>query len=513
MSGEQYRESLRGYNPTVYLDGERIDSVADEARLAPGIAAVGVTYDYAIAERHRPLMVAAEQSSGAEVNRFLHINRTPKDLLSKLEAVRLVCQRVGCAQRYLSQDGLNAIHQAVHLMEAEAGGGDLQQRFLAYLHRVQAEDLTLGVAMTDAKGDRSKRPHEQQNADSYVHIRERRADGIVISGIKAIVTGAAYMHELLVMPGRNMVAADGDFAVCCAVPIDAEGLTVISRRAGRPGEDAAVFSGRYGQATGVCVFEDVFVPWQRVFMAGEWKYAQFLTRAYTCHHRHSCIGARAGFGDLLIGAALMMAEANGLEAAGDKYLRERMVELIKIVEGFFACGVASSTYAEPDASGCAEPERIFANVGKLLLSTQIYDMQRIAHDLSGGLIVALPGPEEDHNPATAARLEELWQGRDDIPPARRRQVARFLGDITASDTAGWYSLISLHGGGSPAAASMEIYRSYPLEDKVALVDSLLERGLLAGQAEQNAADGQPGKCCDDGCQPPDKEAPAPQKKP
>ena len=119
----------------------------------------------------------------------------------------------------------------------------------------------------------------------------------------------------------------------------------------------------------------------------------------------------------------MMAEANGLDAGGNNNLCERMVELIKIVEGFFACGVVISTYAVADASGCAEPERIFANVGKLLLSTQIYDMQRIAHDLSGGLIVALPGPAEDHNPTTAAKLNELWQGRDDIPPERRRDIS------------------------------------------------------------------------------------------
>lgn len=203
-----------------------------------------------------------------------------------------------------------------------------------------------------------------------------------------------------------------------------------------------------------------------------------------------------------------MAEANGLPASDNNYLREQMVELIKIVEGFFACGVASSTYGTPDASGCAEPERIFANVGKLLLSTQIYDMQRIAHDLSGGLIVALPGPDEDHNPQTAARLEELWQGRDDIPAERRREVARFLGDITASDTAGWYSLISLHGGGSPAATSLEIYRSYPLQDKVTLVEGLLNRGLLADREKRDPDDNQPGRCCDDGCQTPDADKPA-----
>ncbi|MBT7293156.1 MAG: 4-hydroxyphenylacetate 3-hydroxylase, partial [Rhodospirillaceae bacterium] len=151
LSGGEYRESLRRYKPTVYLDGALVESVADEPRLAPGVAAVGETYNFAKDTRHRPLMVATEQSSGAEANRFLHINRSSEDLLHKLEAVRLVCQRVGCAQRYLSQDALNAIYQATHRIDAETGG-ELHQRFLAYLHRVQAEDLTLGAAMTDAKG-------------------------------------------------------------------------------------------------------------------------------------------------------------------------------------------------------------------------------------------------------------------------------------------------------------------------------------------------------------------------
>ena len=117
------------------------------------------------------------------------------------------------------------------------------------------------------------------------------------------------MHELLVMPCRNMTEADADFAVCCAVPIDAENLTIISRPAGRPGENAAKFSAKYGQCTAVAIFDDVFVPWDNVFLAGEWQYSQFLTSTYATHHRHTCIGARAGFGDLLIGAGIMMIES------------------------------------------------------------------------------------------------------------------------------------------------------------------------------------------------------------
>ncbi|MGE4217836.1 MAG: 4-hydroxyphenylacetate 3-hydroxylase family protein [Alphaproteobacteria bacterium] len=503
MSASDYRDSLRRYRPRVFCNGEAVDSVADAPAFAPGIAAVGVTYDFAARPEYRRLMLATEQGSGRTVNRMLHIDRGTQDLLDKLEAVRLVCQESGCAQRYLAHDALNAIHQATYRMDAEAGS-EYHPRFLAYLHRVQDEDLTLGIAMTDAKGDRSLRPHEQSNPDVYVRIVQRRPDGVVIRGTKAIVTGAPYMHEFLVMPCRNMTEADRDYAVCCAVPVDAPGITIVARPAGRPGERAAKFSGKYGQATGVVLFDDVFVPWERVFLAGEWQHSQFLTTVYATHHRQSCIGARAGFGDLLIGAGVLMADANGLPPERTPHLRGAMVDLIKIVEGFFACGVASSVYGLADPSGNIQPEPVFANIGKLMLATQIYDMHRLAHEVSGGLIVALPGPDEDHNPETGGDLATMLQARGDVPHAQRMEVARFLEDLTASKEAGWYSVISLHGGGSPEAMRREIWRNYPVQDKVALVERLLDRGVAA-ESGSGRPSRQPGRCCVAGCQTPEPQ--------
>lgn len=510
MSGAGYRESLRAMQPVVYVDGERIGSVADAPALKPGVDAIALTYDFALEPKYKPLMLATEESTGREVNRFNHINRSTRDLLNKLEAVRLVCQYTGCAQRYLTQDGFNAVYQATHRIDADKGT-NYHARFVEYLHRVQDQDLVLGIAMTDAKGDRSKRPHEQRNPDTFVHVKKRRPDGIVISGTKAIITAAPYVHELLVMPSRNMTEADADFAVCCAVPLDAKGLTIVARPAGRPGEAAAKFSAKYGQSTGVALFEDVFVPWDRVFLCREWEHSQFLTQSYATHHRQTCIGARAGFGDLLIGAGVLMSEANGLDLGQTSHLRERMVELIKIVEGFYACGVAASVYGLIDPSGVCEPERVFANIGKMLLGTQIYDMHRIAHEVSGGLIVALPGPDEDHNPATAAKLADVLRGRDDIPYERRIEVARFIEDLTASSTGGWYSTISLHGGGSPAAMSLEIFRNYPLQDKVDLVERLLDRGALSAEKGAITDAKQPGQCCPTGCAAPDVVPDAPKR--
>jgi 4-hydroxybutyryl-CoA dehydratase / vinylacetyl-CoA-Delta-isomerase len=498
MSGKDYRESLGAYRPSVYVNGRKLKSVANDADLAPGVNAIALTYDFALRPELAPLMRAAQHSSGREVNRLTHIGRSSGDLLNKLEAVRLVCQETGCAQRYLTGDAFNALYQSTHRIDEERGG-DYHQRFLAYMHDAQARDLSCAVAMTDGKGDRSLRPHQQEIPDSHVRIIERRKGGIVISGVKAIVTGAPYVHEILVMPGRNMTKADAAFAVCCAVPVDAKGLTIIARPAGRPGETAAKFSAKYGQSTGVCLFESVFVPWERVFLAGEWQHAGFLTHTYATHHRHTCIAARAGFGDLLIGAGALMTEANGIDLDRAHNLREQMVELIKIVEGFYACGVAASVYAASDPSGNVMPDMVFSNIGKLLLATQIYDMHRLAHHVSGGLIVSLPGPDEDHNPITAAKLADVLRGRADIPYDKRIEVARFIEDLTASNQGGWYSVISLHGGGSPEAMKKEIWRNYPVGNKVELVERLLERGVLAAPESRIAKNRQPGRCCDTGC--------------
>ncbi|MFW7341141.1 4-hydroxyphenylacetate 3-hydroxylase N-terminal domain-containing protein [Pollutimonas sp. H1-120] len=504
MTGQAYRESLRRYKPVVYMDGRLVDSVADEPAFGPGVNALAFTYDYALRPELAPIALATQSERNRVVSRMLHVNESSGDLLNKLEAVRVLCQETGCAQRYLAHDALNGIAQVVARIDDARGTTEFAARFKAYLADVQDRDLSLGIAMTDAKGDRSKRPHEQSNPDAYVHVVERNGKGIVISGTKAIVTGAPYMHELLVMPSRNMGRDDADFAVCCAVPVDAKGITIVARPAGRPGEKlehgSALFSRKYGQSTGVVIFDRVFVPWDRVFYDQEWEHSHVLTYSYATHHRHSCIAARAGFGDLLIGAGALMCEANGFDPGTKSNLREPMVELIKITEGFYACGVAASVYAAADPhSGSFMPEPVFSNIGKLLLSTQIYDMHRIAHEVSGGLIVALPGPDEDHNPATSATLSDVLRANPSVPYEKRIETARFIEDLTASYQAGWYSVISLHGGGWPAAMKQEIWRNYPVGSKVELVERLLERGVLHQEDRAITRNRQPGRCCDKGC--------------
>ena len=210
MNSKDYQESLRSLKPTVYVDGRLIESVADEPSLRPGVQALGVTYDMVHDPALAPLMLA--DSNGTAVPRMLHINHSSGDLLNKLEAVRVLCQETGCAQRYLAHDALNAIAQVSARIDDARGSNEHQAKFAEYLSHVQTKDLALGIAMTDAKGDRSRRPHEQENPDTYVHIVSQDAKGVVISGTKAIVTGAPYMHEFLVMPGRNMTKEDASLS-------------------------------------------------------------------------------------------------------------------------------------------------------------------------------------------------------------------------------------------------------------------------------------------------------------
>ena len=468
---EEFVESLRELNPTVYIRGKKVESVPDEPLLEPGVNAISLTYEYALLPEFKETMTATSHITGRTVNRLLHINTSQDDLLKKLEMTRLLCRETGCAQRYLCHDALNALYETTHNLDLEFNT-DYHIKFLNYLERVQEDDLTTCVAMTDAKGDRTKRPHEQHDPDLYLRIVDRNAEGIVVRGIKAIVTGAPYTHEIIVLPTRNMVEEDTDYAVSFTIPIDAPGVELVSREAGRPGQSGAPLTSRYGQATAQILFDDVLVPWDRVFLAGEWQLAGSLTESFATHHRLSCIGARAGLGDMLIGATASLAEANGLDTQKTGHVRDKIADLIRYVESFYACGVTASVFGNETRAGSFIPDPIYANIGKLMQGTHIYDMFRIVHDTSGGIIVASPYPEDMELPSVKERLDRYLQGREDIPADYRISVARLLEDITASYQGGWYSAISISGGGSPEATRLEIMRKYDIAERKSLIEKI-----------------------------------------
>ena len=479
---QEYIESLRRLHPRVYINGGLVESVPDEPLLQSGIRAVSLTYQYPSEPSLQDLAVTDSKVTGERVNRLLAIDESPEDLLKKLELSRLLCRVVGCAQRYLTHDALNALYAVTHQVD-QAMSTAYHPRLLEYLRFVQREDLTGAVAMTDGKGDRSKRPHEQEDPDLYVRVVDRDEKGITVRGAKAIVTGAPYAHELIVLPTRSMMEEDRDYAVSFAIPVDAPGVDMVARvpsqPVGLPLQRKAPHSSQYAQATALVMLEDVFVPWERVFLCGEEAFAGPLSQTFAAFHRHSCIGCRAGLGDMLIGASASIADYNGLSVTHGGHLGERMAEMIQIVEGFYACGLAASISAKPTSAGNYQPDEVYSNIGKQLMGAQIYDMFRLAHEMAGGIVVAAPEPHDQEIPEVSQRVDRYLQGRAEVPTEDRLKMARFIEDVTASYQGGWYSLISLHGGGSPAAESIEILRRYALDERRALVSRLAgipERG-------------------------------------
>lgn len=463
MNGMEYIESLREYNPDVQVKGVKVTSVADEPLLKPGVNAIAATYELAQIDKHKDIMRATLEN-GKQVNRMNALDFSKDDLLKKLEATRLICKWTGCGQRYLMHDALSALAEITAMIDAE-NKTDYFSVLENYLDHVQKNDLTCGVAVTDPKGDRSKRPHEQANPNLYVRIVEQNHKGIVVSGAKANITGAPYTHELIVLPTRAMQKEDHEYALSFAVPIDAPGLKMIAKPAGRPNDPEAVFSSNYGQSTALVIFNDVFIPWDKVFLCGEWRYSGKLAESFANHHRQSCIGARAGLGDMIIGASAIMAEYNGTPHDEVSHIRRNMAELIRITEGFYATGIAASVHGYRTIAGNYVPDPVQSNIGKWKLAEQVYDIFKIAHDISGGIIITAPTAEDVELEESGHLINEYLSGKHGVSGKERIHMARFIEDLTASKEGGFYSLISLHGGGSPEAMRMSTVRNYDFEEQ------------------------------------------------
>jgi 4-hydroxybutyryl-CoA dehydratase/vinylacetyl-CoA-Delta-isomerase len=478
MSGEDYIESLKEIRANIQVKGIKVNSIPDEPLLRPGVNAIALTYDYALRPEYEDVMLGIG-FDGTVVNRLTALDYNNNDLLKKLEMCRLLCKTTGCAQRYLMHDALGAVGEISYQIDADLKT-DYHEHFKQYLKFVQQNDLTCGVAVTDPKGDRSKKPHMQADPDLYLRIVKKDTKGIWVNGAKANITGAPYVHELIVLPTRSMTSEDKDYALSFAVPINAEGISMISKPAGRPMEKDAPFSSVFGQSTALVIFDNVFIPWEKVFLAGEYQFTGSLAEAFANHHRHSCIGCRAGLGDMIIGASALMSEYNGLSVSSVEHIRRKIGDLIRITEGFYATGVAASVYGNKTLAGHFVPDPVQANIGKLMLAEQIYDIFRIAHEIAGGIIVNAPTSEDVSDEKAGTIIDKYLKGRSDVATSDRIQMARLLEDLTASGEGGWYAVISAHGGGSPEAMRMSSVKNYDLDSRKNLAKHLACMAKMSG---------------------------------
>ena len=475
--GADYIASLRGRNLEVFLFGERIDEPADHPIIRPSINAVAATYDLAAADPD--LATAVSTITGQSVNRFLHVTRDADDVVAQNRMQRRLGQDTGtCFQRCVGMDAINSLYSITFDVDAVHGTG-YHHRFTKWLAEMQRLNLVVGGAMTDVKGNRAKGPAGQADPDLYLRVVERRNDGVVIRGAKAHQTGAVNSHWMLVMPTVRLTEAERDYAIVAAVPVDAPGLTYVYGR--QPGDtrslEGMIDVGNAGFAgqEALVIFDDVFVPSEGVFLDGEHEFAADLVERFTNYHRRSYV-CKSGVGDVLIGAAALIADYNGVPRAS--HIRDKIVEMSHLNETIFGLGMAASHESFPRPAGNWEPDPLLANSCKLDVTRYPYEIARLAQDLAGGAVVTLPSEQDFAHPEIGPLLDKYFSGRPDISTADRVRILRLIENMTVGRNAVGYLTESLHGAGSPQAQRIVIERTTDLEAKKRLA------ARLAGIAEQ-----------------------------
>ena len=263
----------------------------------------------------------------------------------------------------------------------------------AFHEHCRDNDLAVAVAQTDVKGDRSLGPSAQADPDLYVHIVERRADGIVVRGAMAHTSVSTNANELIVLPTRAMSEADRDYAVSFAIPISTPGLVLLASAydstALRGSQVEHPISGRHKMMETTTVFNDVFVPWDRVFLAGEYEFGGPLALAFVEHHRFTAVSYKLPLVDALVGSAMLMAEANGIARAG--HVRDKLAHLITYAETLRGLTHYAAMSGKVREAGVAVPDTLYVNMAKYHFAHGYHEAARHVQDITGGAIVTGPG--------------------------------------------------------------------------------------------------------------------------
>jgi 4-hydroxybutyryl-CoA dehydratase/vinylacetyl-CoA-Delta-isomerase len=473
-TSKDYLDSLKALKPVIFYQGKRIKDVTTHPATAPHARAAAMTYSIANKKEFRELATATSHLTGRTISRFTHVHQNVEDLIKKVKLLRVLGQKTGtCFQRCVGFDGINAAYSVTYEIDQKFGT-DYFERFKNWLVRIQDENLMVVGAMTDPKGDRSKSPADQPDPDQYVRVVDRRDGGIVIRGAKLHMTGAVNSHEILVMPTTAMDQRSKDYAVVCAVPIDAPGVTMIfGRQAGDDRRDKReridVGKPRFGAVGGeaVLVFEDVFVPRERVFMDGETEMAHTLVYRFAAHHRANYGACKTGLMDVLTGAVSYLAQIQGTDKGS--HIRDKITEMIHLSETLYSSSIACSAEGHPTPSGAFMVNTMLANVCKQNVTRFHFEVARLALDMAGGFIATLPSQYDLESEDIGHLVKKYFSGVQGISSEHRIKIGRLIEAMTG----GTALVESMHGAGSPQAQRIMIFREGDLEKKIKLAKRLI----------------------------------------
>lgn len=371
-------------------------------------------------------------------------------------------------------DAFNSVYSTTYEVDQKYGT-HYHENFKKFMLHVQGEDLTVDGAMTDPKGDRSKAPHAQEDPDLFLRVVERREDGIVVRGAKVHQTGILNSHEVIVMPTISMGPDDKDYAVSFAVPVDSKGIYMIIGRQScdtrkREGSKMDVGNAEFGGVEALTIFDDVFVPNERIFLNGETEFAGMLVERFAGYHRQSYGGCKVGVGDVLIGAAALAADYNG--AAKASHVKDKLIEMTHLNETLYCCGIACSAEGHPTASGNYLIDLLLANVCKQNVTRFPYEICRLAEDIAGGLVVTAPSEADFRDEKLGPVIDKYLKGIAGVSTENRLRILRLIENLTLGTAAVGYRTESMHGAGSPQAQRIMIARQGNLEMKKLLAKKL-----------------------------------------
>ena len=467
---EQYVKSVRDLKADVHMLGKKVPDVTRNGFTRLALEGIGGIYDLARDERHRDLLTRRGKD-GSAYSAYCSIHGSREDLVNRVRAARLVCQRTGVctASRCCGWDALNALWHVTYEMDAREKT-EYHKRLMRYAAAVRRKDLTCAGALTDPKGNRALKPKHQPDRDIYLRVVEEDRDGIVVRGAKAMIGGAVGSHEIIVQPGTGFSEDERDHAVAFAVPMNAEGIVQVVNR--QTADERKLDGGfdmgnvRFGSSESLVIFNDVFVPRERVFMCGEYEYAADAVTKFVLLHRATLGGCLAGCGDVLTGAAALLAEYNGLS----RQLTDRLVEMTYLSEALFAQALGATYEGQGTPSGAWFPDPLLANVTKMSVTRLPFEIERLAEDIAGGMASCMPSELDLRSAKIGPLVEKYYRGVRGVGAEKRLRAGRLIESMVFGP--GKLAALCLHGGGSPAAAQMGIRQLADLEGKKELARRL-----------------------------------------
>ncbi len=463
-NGEQYVESIRKMRPNIYKWGKIIEDVTTHPATCLHVQSVKRSYDLSHDQGKASIYTSKSHLTGDMIHRWNSLMQSAEDVMGNSNMKREqfhqsgTCQGATCA----GWTAMNVIWDATWQIDKDLGT-DYHERVKKYWKFMEDNCVTMAGAITDAKGNRSLRPSQQTNKDSNLHVKEIRSDGIVIRGFKCQICGVAAANEIICMPGSGYGETEKDFCVAAAVPRDVEGLTIVETR--RPSdardEEEGWDAPKAGNITQTfLIFDDVFVPKDRVFMCGEFKYTGRLLMNFTSIYRAAIGACVAGQGDVMIGAAINMARANGL---GMRTFQDKLVQMAINNEITYGLGLGAILRGKKQPSGIFIPDPLLAHANKTQVAKLPYETKVITQDISGGIAETgcFPSFKDFQSPLYGTKLfDALTAGADGETRSRAARLVEWL-------TVGGGIPGCMHGGGSPDGARLVVRAMTKWEDYAA----------------------------------------------